>query len=96
MENKKHTVIYTAYDDHEDYDYSIPEKELLYAVLMSALNDLKNPGKEARKAMEFLLDPNDDYLFSFKSICDHLKVDPQDILVHAGLKQKKEKNAVMN
>lgn len=89
MTEKKHTEIYIAYDDHEGLDPSEPEKELLLAILTAALSDLKNPGKEAKRAMEYLLNPEDDYIFSFRSICDYLNIDPQQVLASAGLKKKR-------
>lgn len=74
-----------AYDDFEPFDASAPEKGLLHAILVNALNDVKKGGSLQRKATEFFLSPEDDYVFSFLSICDYLKVDPHKVLMVAGL-----------
>jgi hypothetical protein len=81
----KNTAIFTAYDEHEPFDEACGEKNLLAAVLLSALADLKKGNEEARRATDFFLSESDDYIFSFHSICDHLKIAPHDVLVVAGL-----------
>ena len=90
MSDKRNTEIFTIFDEGESYDYSGPEKELLLAILTAALADLKVPGKEAKKAMEYLLNPEEDYIFSFRSICNFLNIDPQEILCYVGLKRMKK------
>ena len=85
-DHRKNTAIYSAFDEDEPFDMAQPEKELLRAVLMSALSDAGRPGREGRKAQEFFLNPDDSYLYSFQSICNHLEIDPNTILVVAGLK----------
>ena len=52
---------------------------------MSALNDLKKQGELGRKATEFFMSSDDEYIFSFRSICDYLSVDPLRILRVTGL-----------
>lgn len=85
-EGKRETAIYTAFEDFEPTDVAVPERNLLRAVLMAALNDAKNKNGEARgKAMQYLLSAEDDYLFSFRSICDYLNVDAEKILLVSGL-----------
>jgi hypothetical protein len=54
---------------------------------MSALNDLKQSGDLQRKATEFFLSREEDYIFSFRSICDFLSVDPTKVLKVAGIPQ---------
>lgn len=81
----KNVAVYTAFDDIEAFDPTTPEKNLLRAILLGALHDLKKEGDEKRKATEFFLIPEDDYIFSFVSICDYLNIDPNKILVVAGL-----------
>ena len=83
----KNNIDFKGFEDCEPYDPSNPEKELLRAILVGALNDLKKKGFERRKATEFFLSPDDDYVFSFLSICDFLRVSPGQVLMVAGLKE---------
>ena len=88
MKEERQTVIYIAYDDFEPFDTAIPEKELLRAVLINAIDDLHHGGLEGRRAAEFFLnlDESEDYLFSFVSICRHLELNPTVVLRSIGLK----------
>lgn len=81
----KNSAIFEAYDETLVFDPAAPEKNLLKAVLMSALADLRRNGEPHRKATEFFLSSEDDYLFSFRSICAYLDVDPKRILTVTGL-----------
>ena len=81
----KNNAIHQAFEELEPADPSNPEKELLRAILVSALSDVKKNGDDKRKATEFFLSPDDDYVFSFLSICDYLRLDPKKMLVVAGL-----------
>lgn len=83
---KAPTSIYTAFEDERPFDQVAPEKGLLNAILQSALLDLNKTGSERRKAIEYFLDPDEEYIFSFRSICDFLSVDANKILVVAGLR----------
>lgn len=83
---EKETYRNIAFDEYEPFDPASPEKSLLKAVLLSAINDLKKPGEAQRRATEYFLNRDERYLFSFVSICDHLSIDPNKILVVAGLK----------
>lgn len=84
-ERSRNTAIYTAFDEDEPFDMAAPEKELLRAVLLSAMSDLGKNGSDGRKAKEFFLNSDEKYLYSFQSICTHLNVDPKTILVITGL-----------
>ena len=84
---KKNTAIYIAYDDFEPIDISLPEKNLLKAILLTAMSDLKKEGMTGRKAMEYFLNPEEEYLFSFRSICGFLDIDPNKVLNIVGLKR---------
>ena len=79
------TTVFIAFDDHVAYDPARPEKELLRAILLNALSDLKKPGELSRRAREYFLSPDEDYLFSFQSVCNFLNVDPKRILKVTGL-----------
>ena len=89
MSQDKEAVVFTAYDDWEEFDPVRPEKNLLFAVLLSAMNDLRREGDSQRKATEFFLSRDDEYLFSFRAICDYLKLDPKQVLYIAGLEKFK-------
>ena len=84
----KDTAIYIAFDDHIQFDPARPEKDLLRAILMNALSDLRKPGELSRRAKEYFLSPEDDYIFSFSSVCNFLDVDQARILTVAGLSGK--------
>ena len=88
MQSDKDTAIYSAYDDFEGVDPARPEKNLLFAILMNAMSDLKKEGDLNRKATEFFLSGEDDYVFSFRAICDYLNIDPKRILYVTGLEEK--------
>lgn len=79
------TTVFIAFDDCVPYDSARPEKELLRAILLNALSDLKKPGELSRRAREYFLSPEDDYLFSFQSVCNFLNIDPKRILKVTGL-----------
>jgi len=85
-ENEKNTAIYIAYEEAVPFDPAVPEKNLLRAVLLSAMLDLKKSGDAGRRAIEYFLSPDQDYLFSFSSICNFLNVDTDKILSVTGLK----------
>lgn len=86
----KNTAIYVAYDDQQPHDSAVPEKNLLVAILLNAISDLRKPGDAGRKAVDYFLSPNEDYIFSFQSICDYLAIDPKRILTITGLKNGKK------
>lgn len=84
--DKAPTSIHVAYEDESPFDVVAPEKGLLNAILQSAFLDLNKRGADRRRAIEYFLDPDEEYIFSFRTICDFLSVDPNKILVVAGLK----------
>jgi hypothetical protein len=83
--DRKHTAIYTAFDEHEQPEIVVPERNLLRAVLLNAIADLRRPGDYNRKATEYFLSTEDDYVFSFHSVCGYLNIDPRQILILVGL-----------
>ncbi|MDC0358113.1 hypothetical protein OAO01_04795 [Oligoflexia bacterium] len=87
MKDKRNTAIYIAYDDYRPLDEAEPERNLLLAILSSALVDLEQEGEARRRAVEFFLSPEDDYIFSFRAICSYLNVDPGKILLVKGISQ---------
>ncbi len=55
-----------------------PEKRLMFAVLLDAVNELQGRNaKAARQVEEWIRGDNEaEVAFSFRSICDALKIDP--------------------
>ncbi len=90
---EKDTAIYVAFDDNEPLDPSVPEKNLLRAILVTAMADLKKSGEVARRAREYFLSADEAYIFSFRSVCDFLNVDARKVLVVTGLKGPRTKAA---
>lgn len=85
----KDTAIHVAFDDYSPWDASEPEKSLLRAILITALADLKKPGEVGRRAQEYFLSQEDDYVFSFNAVCSYLNVDPDKVLTVTGLSKPK-------
>ncbi len=82
---ERDTAIYIAFEDDEPVDFTKAEKRLLKAILETAMNDLHRPGRFSARAREYFLSPDEDYIFSFRSICNYLEVDANQILRHAGI-----------
>lgn len=86
MSNKDYSediALHAAFDDVVPYDPAMPERNLLRAILLNALSDLRKPGEPHREAAMFFLNTDEDYLFSFQSICNHLDIDPSRVLMVA-------------
>ena len=81
----KDTAIYIAYEESEAADFSLPEKNLLRAILLGAMHDLKKSGEPAKRAQEYFLSSEEDYIFSFRAVCSYLELDERRILKVAGL-----------
>jgi hypothetical protein len=90
VKEEKNTTIYFAYEDYDQFDPARPEKNLLRAVLISAMGDLRKRDGSAGRAREFFLNNGDEYLFSFQSICNFLELDPKLVLMVTGLYPKPE------
>lgn len=82
---RKDSAIFVAYDDWDHPELAGPERSLLRAVLLNAVADLRRPGEHQRKATDFFLSKDEEYMFSFHSICSYLNIDPQQVLVVTGL-----------
>ncbi|MEN9845206.1 MAG: hypothetical protein RIS36_353 [Pseudomonadota bacterium] len=81
----KNTAIYVGFDDYEQPELATPEKNLLRAILLNAIADVNRPGEFSRRAKDYLLSKEDDYIFSFQSVCSFLNINPHHILVLTGL-----------
>lgn len=81
----KNTAIFVANEEYVPWDPVEPERNLLRAILMSALNDIQKGGSLEEDARSFFLSEEDDYVFSFRAICDFLNLDPSQVLILTGL-----------
>ena len=72
--NSKFPGIDTSYGYGNGYN---PENELMRAIILRVIEDLKKGGELKEDALEFLYDEDDEYIFSFIAICQHLKFDPK-------------------
>lgn len=96
MDNpKKDTTVYVAYEEFVPFDPVEPERNLLRAILRSALSDVKKGGEVGKLAEEFFLSPDEDYIFSFRSICDLLSLDASQVLLITGLKGNSDENETL-
>ena len=84
----KETSVYVAFEDAEPLDSAHPEKRLLRAILLSALSDLKKAGDPSRQAIQYFLNQSEEYIFSFRSVCSYLEIDPKRVLQVAGLMER--------
>ena len=83
--NDKDVAVFAAYEDIIPWDPSTPEKNLLRAMLITAMADYKKKGKVRRLDYEYFTNPIEVYPFSFKCVCRTLDVNPEDILRRIGL-----------
>ena len=84
--SKKETKIVNLDTENRGFDFSEPEKELMLAILKSAVTDLEKGDKASMlKAKRFFLNQENDYIFSFLSICELLSVTPGKIIEETGL-----------
>ena len=88
--DKRNTAIFTAYDEWDAENIPIPEKSLLRAVLQNAISDMNREGEFSRRARDFFLNKEEDYIFSFQAICSYLDINPERVLVVVGLKGEQE------
>lgn len=91
--HEKDSAMFVAYDDHEFSSVCSSEKGLMRAILTTALMDLKKDGVLGRKALEYFHSDEEDYIFSFKSICGYLDIDAIVIQKYASAIHAAQKNA---
>ncbi len=87
------SAVYTAFDDYLCIDSAEPEKNLMRSILRSAMEDIQKHGEAGRIAREYFCNRDTNYLYSFRSICLHLNVSPQTILIKVGLLPAEEQLA---
>ena len=83
----KNTAIYIGFDDYEQAELATPEKNLLRAILLNAVADINRPGDFSRRARDYFMSKEDDYIFSFQSVCGFLNINPHHILILVGLEK---------
>jgi len=74
-------ALFSAFDEETPWDPSTPEKNLLRALLVTAMADVRKTGIIRKKALEYFLDVDDEQVFSFRTVCSYLNIDPQSVLV---------------
>ena len=76
------------------FDSASREKSLLAAILILALSDLRTTGECARNAVRFFLSDDESHIFSFRSICSHLALEPGRVLQIAKLSDRVHSSVV--
>jgi hypothetical protein len=90
--DRPETAIYVAHEEHIPRDPTEAERNLMRAVLNSAIADIQKAGDPAREAQIFFKNDDEDYLFSFKNICAQLDLCPSTILSIVGLNKSKHRS----
>ena len=83
--NRPDTAIFVAYDEETPRDTAEAERNLMRAILQTAMDDVRKSGDLYRDARNYLLSNADFYVFSFRSICAHLNLCPTTIRRQCGL-----------
>lgn len=83
----KNTAIYVGFEDYEQAEMATPERNLLRAILLNAVADINRPGEFSRRARDYFMSKEDDYVFSFQSVCGFLNINPHHILILVGLEK---------
>jgi hypothetical protein len=50
--------------------------ELMRAIILRVIDDFNASAQLRKDAIDYLLNDDDEYIFSFQSICNHLQMDP--------------------
>jgi hypothetical protein len=53
-----------------------PLSELMRAIILRVIDDYNAGGEYRVEALEYLDDEDDEYIFAFRSICQHFGIDP--------------------
>lgn len=85
MNNHEDVAIYTAFEDFTATDIAEAEKNLMRAILKSAMEDVRKAGDAGREARRYLTSNDDSYLYSFISVCRHLDLCHTTIRTVVGL-----------
>jgi hypothetical protein len=71
-----------SYDGGNGY---VPLHELMRAMILRTVEDFNSEGELRDLAIEYMEDEEEEYIFSFRHICQHFGMDP-----------KKTRDAIMN
>ena len=63
-----------AWDGGKGYN---PVSELMRAIILRTIEDLNQGGEVRDEALAYLEDEDEEYVFSFASICRYLGLDPE-------------------
>lgn len=63
-----------SYHPGKGYD---PVNELMRAIILRTIEDFNSVGELHDEAVAYLMDEEEDYIFSFAAICRHLGFDPE-------------------
>ncbi len=87
------TAIYVAHDDFTKRDVAEAERNLMRAVLQTAMEDIRKKGEAYRDARRYFGSRDDFYLYSFLSVCYHLELCPRTIQTVVGLTSESAQRA---
>lgn len=79
------TAIFVAHEDFKRRDVAEAERNLMRAVLQTAMEDIRKKGEVYNDARRYFNSKDDYYLYSFLSICYHLDLCPRTIRTLVGL-----------
>ena len=86
--SKPETAIFIAHEDFSKRDIAEPEKNLMRAILRSAMEDIRKRGELYRDARRFFMSGDEFYVYSFLCICQHLDLCPRTIRTIMGLTEE--------
>lgn len=72
--NEKLPQIDMSFDPGRGYD---PINELMRAIILRVIEDFNSVGELHEEAVAYMMDEEDDYIFSFQAICNHLGLNPE-------------------
>ena len=81
-------VVFTAFEDFSAPDSAEAERNLMRAILRSAMDDMRKRGEPYRDARRYLMSNDNYYLYSFMSVCQHLDLCPKTIRRLVGLNEE--------
>jgi hypothetical protein len=89
------TAIFVAHEDFNKRDVAEAEKNLMRAILQTAMEDIRKKGEVYRDARRYFSSKDDFYLYSFLSICYHLDLCPRTIRTVIGLNEDREREPMI-
>ncbi len=83
------TAIFIAHEEYIKSDPAESEKNLMRAILQSAMDDVRKNGDPHKQAFKYFTSNDDEYIYSFLSICSHLSLCSKTILNLLGIRNSK-------